>query len=305
MVAKLALCVFRGVATMPVYLAEDLGIFEQAGLDVAITPTRSSDELMEGLIGGSFQIVHANPDNFIAWRDRTHAPVVAWVGGSIGPIRLVGSRGLEHPSQLRGRIIAVDSPKSGWVPILRRILKEAGLTDDDYRLEPVGATRYVFEAVRDGAADASMQSMPWWLRSDDLGLSMLADHRSVVPRLQGSCGASLEPWLVANREIAGNYLSCVVAATSWMYSPRNRDDLVRRMERILDMSRAHARTAVETMLDSSGGWPPSAFIDAAGFSSVWELRRDVVAEQPAMEPDRYYTLDPYMRVMSFGLGSLD
>ena len=139
----LNVCVFRGVSTVPVYIADQLGIFERLGLDVTITATRSSDELMEGLIDGTFDIVHANPDNYIAWRDRTGAPIIACVGGSIGPIRLVGAHHISDVSQLEGQTIAVDSPRSGWVPILRRILDGAGLATDDYQLEPFGATRFV------------------------------------------------------------------------------------------------------------------------------------------------------------------
>lgn len=279
--AKLHVCLFLGVAAVPQLIARRLGLFAAQGLDVEIVPTRSSDELMEGLLVGSFDVVHANPDNFIAWSDRTGIAISAWVGGAIGPLKLVADPAVTSIEELRGRTIAVDAVTSGWVPILRRILQAGGLGPEDYELRPCGTTRYMHQAVVDGVAAASMESITWWLRARDAGFVILADHRSVLPRLQGSAGASLSRWLEQNRDVARSYLRAIVAATTWMYAPANRTALVAEIASGLELSERHARAVVAEVLDPIGGWPPSAMIDEVGMDNVHALRAETEAP-----PDR-------------------
>src|SRR5690606_31077546 len=146
---------------LPMMIAEHLGIFEANGLRVESVTTRSSDELMRGLLDGQFDIVHAAPDNFIAWRDRTDAEVVAWVGGSSGPIQLVAQPTVREVSDLAGQAIAVDAVASGFVSVLRKILRAGGLDDDDVRLVELGSTNLRFEALRAGTASATMLTVPY------------------------------------------------------------------------------------------------------------------------------------------------
>lgn len=293
----LRICVFQGVSAVPQLVAAELGFFSAADLDVEVVPTRSSDELMEGLLGGTFEIVHANPDNFIAWRDRTGAAVTAWVGGAIGPLKLVAEPTVDSVAALRGRTLAVDAVKSGWVPVLRTLLAAGGLDASEYELRPFGSTKYMFEAVQEGTAAAAMQSVPWWLRARDAGLTLLADHRSVIPRMQGSAGASLESWLESQPETAIAYLAAVITATTWMYLPDNRSRLVSIVEKGLGMSTDHAADAVAELLDPVAGWPPSAMLDAEGLAIVHRLRAETEAP-PLAAVSTYYTLEPYRAVMT-------
>jgi len=296
--AGLRVCLFLGVAAVPQLVARRLGTFEAEGLDVEIIPTRSSDELMGGLLDGSFDVVHANPDNFIAWSDRTGIAIPAWVGGAIGPLKLVADPAVASIEDLRGRTIAVDAVTSGWVPILRRILAAGGLGPADYELRPSGTTRYMHQAVVDGVAAASMESITWWLKAQDSGFAILGDHRTVLPRAQGSAGASLDRWLEQNRDVARSYLRAIVAATTWMYLPANRTALVAEVASGLELSEPHARAVVAELLDPIGGWPPSAMIDAVGMDNVHALRAETEAP-PTSPASAYWTDGPYRDAFSF------
>ena len=130
---SLSVCVFRGASAVPLYVAARLGMFEDARLSVSIEATRSSDELMEGLLEGRFHVVHCNPDNIIAWKDRTGTDLRAWIGGAVGPITLIAAAGTASVADLRGTEIAVDAVQSGWSPILRRLLANAGLGENSAR----------------------------------------------------------------------------------------------------------------------------------------------------------------------------
>lgn len=293
-------CTFSGASSLPLLAAQEQELFTKAGLDVELVQTRSSDELMSGLLDGTYEVVHAAPDNFIAWRDRTGAPIVAWVGGTSGPLALVAQPELTTIEDLRGRAIAVDAVSSGFVSVLRTLLRDAGLGPDDVRLEPLGATHLRAQALRDRRADASMLTLPWSAAAARDGFSILADARAARPRLQGSSAGSLEPWLAANPDAADAYLRAIVAALTWLQLPESREparDLLRRRYDIEDDLAEAVRLA---LTDPITGWSPSALVDPAGIAAVCELRAEN-GMPPASPPETYLSLEPYRRVLGFGL----
>jgi NitT/TauT family transport system substrate-binding protein len=299
-VTALTVCTFAGASSLPLIVAEEQGLFEASGLDVTIVQTRSSDELMTGLVDGRFEIVHAAPDNFIAWRDRSGHPIVAWIGGASGPLALVARPGIESLAGLRGRPIGVDAPTSGFVSVLRRILREGGLVLEDLRLEPIGATNLRADALREGRVDATMLTLPWSAVAVREGMRVLADGRAAAPRLQGGSGGSLEPWLVAHPDVADTYLRALVAAITWLQLPERQDAARDLVARRYSLDRDIAEEVRAAFADPRGGWLPSALIDPSGIAAVCDLRAENGV--PAKEaPEAYFSLEPYRRVLGFGL----
>lgn len=296
----LSVCTFAGASSLPLYVAAEFGLFARAGLDVELVATRSSDELMTGLLDGRFPIVHAAPDNFIAWRDRTGAPIVAWIGGTSGPISLVGRPDLTSVADLRGRSIAVDAPSSGFVSVLRKILRSAGLDPADVRLDPLGATHLRVAALREGRTDASMLTLPWSAATARDGFAILAEARDVTPRLQGSCAGSLSPWLDAHADEADAYLRAIVAALTWLGRPGNHAPARALLERRYEIEPDLAEIVRIAFTDPVTGWPAAGGIDLAGMSAVLELRAENGSPSLA-EVDTYVDVRPYERVLGFGL----
>jgi ABC-type nitrate/sulfonate/bicarbonate transport system substrate-binding protein len=298
----LRVCTFAGASSLPLFVAIEHGLFEAAGLDVELVATRSSDELMRGLLDERFEIVHAAPDNYVTWRDHTGAPIVAWIGGTSGPVSLVAAGDIATVGELRGREIAVDAVASGFVSVLRKILREAGLAADDLTMVPVGATNLRFEALRDGRTSATMLTLPWSLLAIEAGCHILADQRDVLPRLQGSCAASLAPWLSTNHVAADAYLRALVAALTWAYTPAHADATRDLIAARYGIEARHAESVRAALLDPIAGWPPSAFIDPVGMDLVCQLRTEN-GQPPAQRSAAYYTLEPYGRVLGTALAA--
>jgi ABC-type nitrate/sulfonate/bicarbonate transport system substrate-binding protein len=293
-------CTFSGASSLPLVVAQEQGLFAAAGLDVDLVETRSSDELMGGLVDGTFAIVHAAPDNFVAWRDRMGAPIVAWIGGASGPLALVARPGIGSVAELRGRSIAVDAPSSGFVSVLRKILRGAGVSPDEVTLDPIGATHLRAAALREGRTDATMLTLPWSAAAIREGLPVLADGRAVLPRLQGGTGGSLESWLGSEPESADTYLRALVAALTWLQLPANLEAARELVARRYGVDAELAEDVRAAFTDPRAGWPPSALVDAAGIAAVCELRAEN-GQPPLHPPATYVSLEPYRRVFGFGL----
>jgi ABC-type nitrate/sulfonate/bicarbonate transport system substrate-binding protein len=292
--------VFAGAAAFPVHVARERGYFAACGLDVELVETRSSDELMSGLVEGAFDVVHAAPDNVVAWRDRLGAEIVAWIGLASGPVALVAAAGTLGVGALRGQRIAVDAPQSGFVAVLHRMLRDGGVDPADVEFVPVGSTDRRFGALASRSVAATLLTLPWLLSAMDDGLTVLVEQREVAPRLQGSCGASLGPWLSSRADVADGYLRAIVAALTWLYLPSSLPSLRSQLRERFQVDDRHAAAICDAFLDPASGWPPSARIDPVGMEAVCELR--AVTDAPALAaPATYYTLEPYARVLGSGL----
>jgi ABC-type nitrate/sulfonate/bicarbonate transport system substrate-binding protein len=296
----LRVSVFAGAAALPVHIARERGYFRECGLDVELIEARSSDVLMNGLINGAVDVIHAAPDNIVAWRDRLGADIVAWIGLASGPLALVAARGTPSVAALRARRIAVDALQSGFVSVLRRMLREGGVDPTEVELVPVGSTDMRFEALASGRVAATLLTLPWLLSAIDDGFAVLIEQRTVAPRLQGSCGASLRAWLSTHDEMADGYLRAIVAALTWLYLPASLPLIHSHLRERYNVGDRHAAAICDAFLDPASGWPPSARIDPVGMEAVCELRAGTDA--PALEsPATYYSLEPYARVLGSGL----
>jgi ABC-type nitrate/sulfonate/bicarbonate transport system substrate-binding protein len=292
--------VFAGAAALPVHVARERGYFAACGLDVDLVETRGSQELMSGLVDGTFDVVHASPDNVVAWSDRVGADIVAWIGLASGPVALVAAGDTADVGALAGGRIAVDAPQSGFVSVLRRMLRTGGVDPADVELVPVGSTDRRYEALLAGDVGASLLTLPWLRSAIDDGYVVLVEQKSVAPRLQGACGASLRPWLLRRADVADAYLRALVAALTWLHLPTSRALVREEIRERFGIDDRVADAICDAFLEPESGWPPSARIDPAGMEAVCELRRD--SDAPAVaSPDTYFTLDPYSRVLGSSL----
>ena len=106
----------------------------------------------------------------------------------------------------------------------------------------------------------------------DDGLAVLVEQGEVAPRLQGSCGASLGPWLSSRADVADGYLRAIVAALTWLYLPASLPLLRSQLRERFQVDDRHAAAICDAFLDPASGWPPSARIDPVGMEAVCELR---------------------------------
>jgi ABC-type nitrate/sulfonate/bicarbonate transport system substrate-binding protein len=297
---RLRVSTFAGAAALPIHVAHDRGYFARCGLDVELVETRSSNELMRGLVDGDYEVVHTAPDNVVAWHDRSDADIVAWIGLASGPVALAADPGIASVAALRGRRIAVDARQSGFVSILLRIFRDAGVGASEVELVPIGATELRFDALRERTVSATLLTLPWLLTARDEGFVLLTEQSKVMPRLQGSCGASLRGWLASHSDHADAYLRAVIASLTWMCLPASLAELRQLVRARFGIDERQADAVCAAFLDPLTGWPPSARIDPAGMEEVCALRQE--SDAPAQRAaDAYYSLEPYARVLGSGM----
>jgi ABC-type nitrate/sulfonate/bicarbonate transport system substrate-binding protein len=140
----------------PIYIAQDLKLFEKFGLDAQIVNIRGSAVNIAALMAGEIQMAVANGTIAITAAARG-APIV--ILATVGPTRYnLVSRTLSSPTELRGKTIGIGGFGIGDYYALRRLLPKLGLTEKDVTLLPTGTTSSYdrLNMMLNGKADAVM-----------------------------------------------------------------------------------------------------------------------------------------------------
>lgn len=141
----------------PLYIAQDLKLFEKHGLGAEIVNIRGSAINNASLMAGEIQMAVANGTIAITAAARG-APIV--IVATIGPTRYsLVSRALTAASQLKGKTIGIGGFGIGDYFVVKRLLPKLGFNaDKDVTLLPTGTTSS-FERINmmlSGKADAVM-----------------------------------------------------------------------------------------------------------------------------------------------------
>ena len=109
---KLAL-ISEGVNTWPVYVAQSLGFWRDAGVEVNLTVTGSSILQIEQLKSGGFDIGFQQVDHIVRGVE-LGADLFIFMGQSQAPeLSLMVSRDIDTIADLKGKNIVVDDARTG------------------------------------------------------------------------------------------------------------------------------------------------------------------------------------------------
>src|SRR5918992_1914000 len=218
--------------------ARDGGHFAAHGLEVAEVPVSSSRSQFRGLLDGAYDLVLTSPDNVLAYRLDEGNPlggtndvrIIAAVDRGLG-LSLVGAPGVRTFDDLRGQVLAVDVPDSGFAFTLYRMLETAGLRRDiDYRVEAAGTTPRRREALLAAAAAppsgrrfaATLLGSGHDVIAIRAGCHRIARAAELIRPYLGTVLAGFGPGVDAHRDLIDDFLAARLAAAPQVADPRRR-----------------------------------------------------------------------------------
>lgn len=124
---------------LPLYMAEDLGLFQKHGLDAAIVHIRGAGLNIGALMAGEIRMAVA-AGSFALVAAGRGAPIV--IVATTGPTRYdLVSASIGSTRDLKGKVIGIGGYASGDYFVLRRLLPKLGLSPDkDVSVIPIGTT---------------------------------------------------------------------------------------------------------------------------------------------------------------------
>ncbi len=149
---------------LPLSVAERLGSFKDAGLDVEISDVASGGRTLQAIVGGSAEIGIGTFDHAIQMQAKNQ-PVVALLQYGRYPgfvlAMMAGKADLyKTPKDLKGLKIGVTSPGSSTHFMAAYMMVRAGLKQDDASFIGTGTTSTAVAAARRAEIDAIVSSDP-------------------------------------------------------------------------------------------------------------------------------------------------
>lgn len=171
-------------------VARRTGRLAAQGLDVRETGVPSSPAQFRSMLDGEIDIALTSPDNVVAYRfdpsnplGRTaDARIVAAVDRGMG-LGLYGRPGVTF-ADLRGAVVGVDVPTSGFALAMYAVVESAGITRDELQLVALGSTPRRLQALLAGECDATLLNAGNELVAEQAGAVLLGRVSDVcVPYL--------------------------------------------------------------------------------------------------------------------------
>ncbi len=199
-------------AFTPLWVAYEDGLFKKYGLDPTLK-LLNAQVAAQALVAGEVEMVFLGPDLISA---RLQGAPVKYVGGMLQRFvfQLWGAKGVTSLAELKGRTVAVTTPRTSTEIAARETLKKTGvISDKDVRFIYVQTIPAILTAVLTGKTSAGTLSAPNTLKARDAGLNLLSDIAKLnIPGLHVAYGTS-EKFLKSNPNSVYAFLKAIAEAT--------------------------------------------------------------------------------------------
>ncbi len=273
-------------------VAKVTGAVERAGLLIEEVPATSSSQQFAALLAGELQAVLTSPDNVLAYRASASnplgeavdvrilaavdrglglslftAPDVAGTGAGSG-----AAMGAGPGAAMRGGVLAVDVPTSGFAFVAYELLARQGLRAGlDYEVRAWGTTPRRATALAAGDCTMTVLNAGADLRAEAAGCTRVARASSLgsyVGTVLAAAGSAVDGQSTQLRD-----LTTVILATSRaLVAGRSHDIAARVTAERLGLDGNGVRRYLDTLLDPREGLVPDGRLDDESVETLRWLR---------------------------------
>jgi NitT/TauT family transport system substrate-binding protein len=199
-------------AFTPLWVAQETGLFKKHGLDASLKMLNSQVAL-QALVAGEVDVISSGPDLVNA---RLQNVPVKYIGGSLQRFvfQLWGAKGIGTLAELKGKVIAVTTPRTSTEIATREAIKKTGvISEKDVSFLYVQTIPAILTAIMNGKTSAGTLSAPNTLKARDAGLSLLIDiAQTNVPGLHLAYGTT-EKSIKSNPNLLYAFMKATAEAT--------------------------------------------------------------------------------------------
>ena len=292
--------VFRGASNIPIYMAQEKGYFARRGITPVLEFTPNSDQQREGLAAGRFNIAHAAVDNTVAMIEVAKADAVIVAGGDGGMNDVLVRQEINKVSDLRGRTYVVDSPNTAYALIGRKILRNAGLKENqDYKLDPLGGSEARTKSMDTPAGAATILNPPWNFLAIERGAKSLGTTAELFGPYQAQGVFVMRPWAAQNASALERYLAAYIEGCRAAQDPAQRTLTLQVLMRELKLNQRTAEQTYAALNTPSHGLAKDCAFNMEGFKNVLSLRAEIMGQWggQAPAPEKYLDLSLYNRAL--------
>ena len=205
----------------PAWVAHEAGIFRKYGLDVQLIFVESGSRTVQTLISGD--VVAAQVAGPSVMQSNLQGSGVVLIAGIMNTMdyKLIVSRDITRPDQLKGKVVAVSRIGSSSDFATRYALEKYGLIPDkDVTILQIGSQPARFSALETGKIHGVMISIPLTAKAAKMGYNTLADLQMLGLEYQHTGLAVTQNMIKTQPELVRNVLKAFVEAIYYMKTHR-------------------------------------------------------------------------------------
>lgn len=262
----------QGFNWLPVFVAEERGLFEKHGLSINFMRMGSLEKATDAVRDGEADLTIGPPEGAIADFVRG-GPLRVVASNSVRlPMSLVARPEIHSAEELRGKKIGTSSLREGTAIYTQIVLAQHGLHypgDYEFALAGIHTTRW--EALQKGEIDCAPQPAPWNFLAEDAGYNLVGEVNEAIPEIIFAAVFGSDAWLKGNRDAVGRFLKALAEAYEFSNDPANEAYCVPIFQRVTTKdSEPLARRGFEFMRNM-GMWPERLAVPDAGLRTTIDL----------------------------------
>jgi NitT/TauT family transport system substrate-binding protein len=266
---------FRSLAFL---VAGHKGFFARERLDVEFHVVRLAPEHNKGMAEGRWPITLSSADTMLARATQDGVDFVAFMEAEEGlSVQMVVQPEIKTFADLRGKLFAADPVDSNYDLVRNKIMRDHGITEDQYKIEILGNSGVRATAFEQGKVAAAMLQPPFSERAIAKGGVVLAEGADYVPNWPLVCGWGLRSWFESNRSTVVCFVRAMASATDWLLQPENRAPTIELVMREEKLSRARAESNYKYVV-------PKCMVRPESIRKNLELRIELGYYKPPHKP---------------------
>ncbi|PSH70452.1 ABC transporter substrate-binding protein [Phyllobacterium brassicacearum] len=262
----------QGFNWLPVFVAEEQGMFEKRGLKIEYLRMGSVDKATTAVLDGEADLAITPPEGAVANYVRGGELRVVASNSNRLPMSIVANASIKSIAELKGKKIGTSSLTEGTAIYTQVLLAREGLNypgDYDFALAGIHTKRW--EALQAGEIDCAPQPAPWNFVAQQAGYNLIGEVNDVIPEILFAALIANRSWLEANSETVGKLLEALADAYAITNDPSREEITLPIFQRVTVPDDADlARRGLRYMRDM-GMWPQGLSIPDKALDATIDL----------------------------------
>jgi len=212
----------QGFNWLPVFVAEQLGLFAEYGLAIDFQRLGSVDKATTAVREGTADLAITPPEGAVADHVAGGELRIIAANSLRLPMSLVARPEIAGIAELRGKRIGTSSLTEGTAIYTQMMLQPQGLfypADYEFVLAGVHTTRWA--ALQRGEIDCAPQPAPWNFLAERQGYRRIGEVNDVLPEIIFAGVIATAGWTARNRHTVRSLLAALAEAHDIVNDPAN------------------------------------------------------------------------------------
>jgi NitT/TauT family transport system substrate-binding protein len=212
----------------PLHIAIKNGYFDAANIKIDLVFAQSNASVIQQLAADSYNVAaSAGMVDPIRAVDKGAPVALVRIVIQAPPYALLAKSEINTIEGLKGKTIIIGGAKDITRIFTERMLEPHGLKSGDYDYVFAGATSARFAALKSGAVDAALLTMPFNFFAESAGFSNLGFTFDVLPDMPFAGMAVNRRWAETHTDILQRFLVAYNKGVAWFGDPKNREAAIK------------------------------------------------------------------------------